>query len=146
MSWGNKIILAFSGFVLFIGFLVYKSYLTRFDLVSKDYYKEELAYQDVIDASKNTAGLTTGLDLVQDGRNIRMVIPDSLKGEAFSGNIHFYCPYDSEKDLKSELKLSSNDEVIYDSSRLSGGRYILKIHLELKGKKYFIEKDLQIPS
>ena len=40
MNWGNKLMLVFIVFALLIGTLVYKSINTKYDLVSKDYYKD----------------------------------------------------------------------------------------------------------
>ncbi|MFZ8343681.1 FixH family protein, partial [Staphylococcus aureus] len=55
MNWGYKLLLAFISFALIIGILVYKSINTKYDLVSTEYYKDELRYQDKIDGSGNAA-------------------------------------------------------------------------------------------
>ena len=41
MNWGKKIAVLYIGFVIMIGFLVYKSTQQNTDLVSDDYYKKE---------------------------------------------------------------------------------------------------------
>ena len=42
MTWGNKLLLVFAAFALLIGTLVYKCMQQNFELVSKDYYNDEL--------------------------------------------------------------------------------------------------------
>ena len=61
VSWGNKILIVYVAFGMFILFMVYKAVNTRYDLVSKDYYKEELRYQDRIDRLNNAAKLSNVL-------------------------------------------------------------------------------------
>ena len=104
MSWGTKIIVVFSVFVILMMTLVYKSYQTKFELVSKDYYKDELEYQKVIDASKNSSDLTVKIDIKQANREFKLLIPDSLRTADMVGDVHFYCPYDSQNDIKFALK------------------------------------------
>ena len=53
MNWGNKIILAFTLFVIFLGVLVYRSVNNNVQLVAPDYYEQELTYQHEIDKLKN---------------------------------------------------------------------------------------------
>jgi len=146
MSWGNKIILVFSVFVVLMLTLVYKSYQTKFELVSKDYYKDELEYQNVIDASKNSANLSEKIDIIQTERDFKLIIPHSLKTADMVGDVHFYCPYDSNNDIKFALKIKEDGTIIFNNAQLNGGRYILKVNCNLNGKTYFIEKDVNISS
>jgi len=57
MNWGNKLVLVFIVFGAFIGYLVYQAVNTKYDLVSKDYYKDELRYQEKIDRQKTRPSL-----------------------------------------------------------------------------------------
>ncbi|OYZ47929.1 MAG: hypothetical protein B7Y19_07425, partial [Sphingobacteriales bacterium 24-40-4] len=57
MNWGNKLVVVFVAFALFMGYMVYRALSTKYDLVSKDYYKDELRYQERIDGVKNAVAL-----------------------------------------------------------------------------------------
>ena len=57
MNWGRSLILVFIVFAAFMGYLVYRASGTHFDLVSKEYYKDELRYQDKIDGFRNAAAM-----------------------------------------------------------------------------------------
>ena len=50
MNWGQKIILAYLTFIILLVVMAYQSFNTKVDLVAKDYYRQELAYQERIEA------------------------------------------------------------------------------------------------
>ena len=53
LNWGKSILAVYIGFVLLMVFMVYIASRQDFDLVAKDYYQQEIAYQTKIDANKN---------------------------------------------------------------------------------------------
>jgi hypothetical protein len=63
MNWGNKLILAFVVFAAGMAFMVYQAVNTDFELVEKDYYKQELRYQQVIDGKAEAAKLSAAIEL-----------------------------------------------------------------------------------
>jgi len=65
MNWGNKLFVTFLVFGTGMGYLVYRSVKTNFDLVEKDYYKSELRYQDVIDGTNRVNQLSSSVNLEQ---------------------------------------------------------------------------------
>ena len=58
MSWGYKILGVYLVFVTGIVFLVIKSSNQKVDLVTKDYYEQELMYQDKINETARASKLT----------------------------------------------------------------------------------------
>jgi hypothetical protein len=54
MNWGYKIAITFILFGALIIFMVVKSFQQNIDLVTDDYYQEELKYQQQIDKLENT--------------------------------------------------------------------------------------------
>ncbi|MGL6269890.1 MAG: FixH family protein, partial [Chitinophagaceae bacterium] len=57
-NWGYKIAVFYLVFIAGIMFLVIKSSRQQMDLVTTDYYAQELKYQDKIDQSKRADGLS----------------------------------------------------------------------------------------
>ena len=53
MNWGKGVTIAFILFVGFIMFMVVGAFRENFDLVSDDYYLEEINYQDKINQKAN---------------------------------------------------------------------------------------------
>ena len=59
-NWGTGIVLAFAAFIVFILYFVVLSTrdpASNHDLVTEDYYKKELKYQEDLDAVKHLARL-----------------------------------------------------------------------------------------
>ena len=103
LNFGHKLMLAFLAFGLLMGLLIYKSLHTEFELVSKDYYKDELAYQDVIDARHNAATLSSAILLSYKDKQLKIQLPNEMINKLESGEIDFYCPSDSDKDTNLPL-------------------------------------------
>jgi len=144
MNWGNKIIFVFIAFILLIGTLVYKSYQVQTELVSPDYYKDEIAYQQVINASNNTSNLSKKIEVEQNGKTFKVNFPEEINPKTVSGDIQFYCAYDSKNDLKFSLQMDSSGYIQYEKEKLNKGTYTLKIDFRENDKNYRIEKNIII--
>ncbi|RXK83461.1 FixH family protein [Filimonas effusa] len=146
MSWGNKLVLVFVAFAALIGTLVYKSMHTNFELVTKDYYKEELRFQQKIDGARNAAQLSA-VTLTQDSSFVTVVMPSELKARTLTGELLFYCGSDASKDLKLPLKLDTqgNQLVQLVSKRLlAQGAYQVKLSWQADDSTYYVEKPINI--
>ncbi|OZA73450.1 MAG: endopeptidase La [Thiotrichales bacterium 39-47-5] len=97
MNWGNKLIIVFILFACIIGTMVYKAINTKVELVSKDYYKDELRYQDRIDG-RNNAEKIGKVAVTQDAESVAIALPAEMKGIAVTGEAWFYCQTDDVKD------------------------------------------------
>ena len=96
MSWGNKLIIVFVVFASLMATLVYKATQTKFELVSKDYYQDELRYQDKIDGAANAA-LTGPSSIEVKDELILLQFPDAQKNANITGEAWFYCSVDATK-------------------------------------------------
>jgi len=135
--------LLYSFFVAMIIALVVSSSRQKFDLVSKDYYKQELTYQDMINAGKNQAGLSMPVSIHAGPSNITIEMPTELQGKELSGEIRFYSPVNKEWDRI--YKLGPNDQVsVIPRADLQNTRYIVKVSFNAEGKKYYQESELQL--
>ena len=63
-------------FVAGMGFLVLKASSQKFDLVTKDYYDQELKYQQVIDQAANSSRLSAPVTIERNRGRIK----DQLSG------------------------------------------------------------------
>lgn len=99
MNWGKSIVLAFVIFIGFIMYIVIRSAQESVDLVSEDYYNEELKYQDVIDAEINTLPFKDSIRIEQIAQTIEMEFPDEIIVDA-EGEIYFFRPNDIKLDKK----------------------------------------------
>jgi hypothetical protein len=143
MSWGSKLIIVFVAFAALMATLVYKATQTKFELVSKNYYQDELRYQDKIDGSTNAALEAPLLIKVKDG-SIIVEFPESQKKSNINGEAWFYCSVDASKDKHIALNVDSTGLQVIESKRLQKGNYLVKISYEATGKKYYSAHPLRI--
>ena len=144
MNWGNKLLVTFIVFGLGMGYLVYRSMSTNFELVEKDYYKSELRYQQVIDASNRTNELSTAVSLSQSENGITLQLPEEMKNKSITGDILFYCAYDKKKDKKFILRVNEHALQQFPLTDISSGNYTVKISWVHDGKTYYSEKSLTV--
>lgn len=143
MSWGNKLVVVYVGFAAFIGIMVYKAVNTRYDLVSKDYYKEELRYQDKIDRLNNAAKLSNVL-IEQNEDAILIHLPKEQKGFKLVGDVFFYCITDERKDFHTSLEVDSTASQTVLKKYIQKGAYKIKLTWQLANDPYYFEDKLII--
>ena len=145
INWGHKIILAFVLFVSLIATLVYKSMHTNFELVTKEYYKDELVYQKVIDGTNNAnklGGITT---VSSNNQHVNITLPEEMKNESVKGSVWFYCAANANKDRRFDLKPDASGKQAFDRSEFSVGKYTVKVQWEKPdGQQYYSEQYLTL--
>ncbi|MBI2729397.1 MAG: FixH family protein [Sphingobacteriales bacterium] len=144
MNWGNKLLITFIVFGAGMSFMVYKSVNSKFELVSKEYYKDELAYQQVIDGTKNADALTSKLTITEDEKNIVLQLPEELKGKKITGSVWFYSAADETKDRKFELKTNADGKQFFENKLFFPINYKVKIDWKADSEHYYTEKDFSI--
>src|SRR3954447_23751050 len=105
LNWGWALTLVFIAFATHISILVYKCTQQQFDLVSSDYYNEELKYQDKIDGMQNARQLTP-VQLEQTGDEVSLQLPKELNGHALIGQVWLYCAANAAYDYRAPLQVN----------------------------------------
>jgi hypothetical protein len=145
MNWGNKLILAFVVFAAGMAFMVYQAVNTDFELVEKDYYKQELRYQQVIDGKAEAAKLSAAIELAPAQGGVVLQLPEEMHKTEPTGEVVFYCANDSKKDRQFTLATDSLGQQFFGTDVLLPGSYKGKISWTVAGKKYYAEKDILVP-
>ncbi len=143
MNWGYKLMLVFIVFALLIGTLVYKSINTKYDLVSKDYYKDELRYQERIDRTSNADSISA-VAITQDNTNLIIQLPKEQIGFKTEGEILMYCKTDADNDVQFSLQTDSTGKQLIDKKKLHKGAYQLKLTWQTDKKKFYNQHDIFI--
>lgn len=138
INWGVRIIIMYSAFVLFMLFMVYKCTLQHYDLVSSDYYAQELKYQNVIDGHNNLQALNQKVIISNLGDKYDIQLPVA-GGNISNGEVFFYRPSNASGDLK--IPVASNN-IQVTKSKLTEGLYKVKITWTAGGKAYYDEQSL----
>lgn len=144
MSWGVKITLLYVGFVLMILSLVFISASSKSELVAKDYYAQELAYQDKIDAMANETNLQVSITHSITENAAQLSFPQAEMAKDFSGDVLFFRPSDSSKDLKIKLEFDSNGQQLIAKNKLSKGVYKMCISWNNNATTYYKEEIITI--
>jgi len=137
LNWGHYIFISFAVFVLLILYMVFRSYQTNNDLVSEDYYVQELDYQTVIDKSKRADSLAQDIRWVSEAQGIKIIYPSQLND--IVGSIHLIRPSDKELDLRIDIQQDTANSQIIPMSALHRGKYIIQVDWSHEAVEYFTE-------
>ena len=133
--WGWRIALIYTTFALAtIGFMIF-SFTQKVDLVSKQYYADELKYDAKMLAEKNTMTLSKVLLVKNNGDLLFIQFPNTPE----SGVIHLYRP--SESDLDKEIKIAGGRaEQTFSIATLQSGLWIAKIEWKSDNRPFYTEQ------
>jgi len=141
ISWGYKIAGVYLLFVAGIGVLVFKANNERFDMVTKDYYGEELKYQQVIDQSANANALSAPVSVERNDGAVTVRFPVEMKDKKIDVDFYLYYPADDKKDFRKSFTINAPE---FNQSLPEGakGMYELKLSWTADGKKYYNERKI----
>ncbi len=141
LSWGYIITFGYTSFVAGIGLLVYKASSQKFDLVTKDYYEQELKYQQIIDQSTNTSKLSAAVSVEKSTSELKVGFPAEMKDKKKKIDFYLYYPADAKRDFRKSFELNEN-EFAQPLPEAMKGMYELKLSWEVDSIKYYFEKKL----
>ncbi|MCE3281617.1 MAG: hypothetical protein K0Q66_354 [Chitinophagaceae bacterium] len=142
MSWGNKLVIVFLAFAGLMATLVYKAVNTKFELVTKDYYKDELRYQETIEGRAN-ASQVGELVLIQDGSTVTLTLPVTLGSLPAEGEAWFYCKTNAGNDRRIPVRMEGG-RFVFDKAQLATASYELKLTVTAGGKQYYFTAPISI--
>jgi len=143
-NWGYGITGVYLVFVAGILYMVWRTTQEKVDLVTTDYYAQELKFQDKIDASKRTAALSTPLQYQMQGQTLTIRFPKEFEGKAISGDVLVYYLADSRKDVTVPVKTTDNTmQIALDVKNT--GMHILQVNWKDGQTAYYFEGNLFIP-
>ena len=143
IGWGWRIAVLYTAFAVSMIFLVIVCSHQKFDLVSKDYYKDEIAYQNVLNAGKNQAQLSGAFTIHANESSVIVEFPTDFKSKVMQGNIYFYSPIDESWDKTFPINADNNTMSI-PRSALKNSRYTIKINCTVDGKQYYQQSDISL--
>lgn len=143
MNWGYKIIVVYAVFVIGITFMVFKSSNEKIDLVTEDYYNQELHFQNRIDDVDRANKLSREVSCQQEGRKLTLKFPDEFINKNIEGSILIYFPADKDKDLQKKFTTTQGSYQI-DLPKNNIGMHQIQISWNSEGKSYFTENKIFI--
>lgn len=140
--WPYGIILAFVLFISgTIGLIVMAS-TQHEDLVSKNYYEQELRYQSRLDSLERAA--SSGASLVYDAveRRIVVALPVSPSHTSTSGTVQLYRPSEAGLDREITLQPGGDGRQSIDVRALQSGLWKVRVCWSADGLDYQLEGSL----
>ena len=144
LNWGTGIVIAFIAFISFIMYFVINMNTNKkydHDLVTDDYYKEELEFQDDIDKEKNAKELSQNVQWEKVSNGLRLTFPETFDINKITGKVFLYRPSNKQFDFEIPISLSNHYLLIPDS-RLLDGRWNIKVYWQYNGKSYLYKKEI----
>ncbi|UOB18913.1 FixH family protein [Abyssalbus ytuae] len=144
INWGTGIVLAFIGFISFIMYFVIKVNTNdkyNHDLVTEEYYKKELAFQQQLDKQKKAkkAGIIPTIHKSNEG--LVVSFPANTDYSKISGNVFLYRPSNKQLDFEIPISLSTSSLLI-PNKHLLDGRWNIEIEWIIDGEEYFYKEEL----
>lgn len=130
-------------FVLFMTFIlqfVFRSMKSDVQLVSSNYYQQEINYQSHIDKQKRSALIKENSTISLSNNQLTIDLTKSVAQA--KGEIHLYNGSNADLDLKIPFEFTENTPLIIPSEDLEQGIWTVKIDFVSNGETYYIEKKL----
>lgn len=145
MNWGKKILLVYLGFVAIMLVMANASMQQTVDLVTPDYYAQELSFQKKIDASNNSAASKIKWKIEPSDVGISLSVTGIENEKAISGSVQFFRASDSKHDVVAPINLDSSYKQFISSSKFIKGAYIIKIDWMMNNVNFFEQQNIFIP-
>lgn len=144
-NWGTGIFIVI---VLFLGacfaFIIY-SQRQKWSMVEEDYYPKELRHEEKLVKMRNANALSMQLEVRLDKSDMIIQFPADFHGSTIKGTIDVYRPSDETLDVILPVSADTSLTQLIPLTRLSKGRYVVKVDWTSGGKDYYKEQDIFIP-
>lgn len=144
INWGTGIVIALVCFMCFILYFVITMMVDDkydFDLVTEDYYGQELNFQSDLNKEEHSKTLTTNIKLKKTEAGVVISFPDNIDINAIKGNVFLYRPSNKKFDFEMPISLSDHNLLIPDN-RLLGGRWNIKVDWEYNNNSYLYKTEI----
>ncbi|MDC6367108.1 MULTISPECIES: FixH family protein [Flavobacteriaceae] len=144
INWGTGIVLAFIAFITFILYFVYRMSTddrANHDLVTEEYYKQELAYQQEIDAARSASEMGATIKVQKSEEGITLIFPEQFNPKKIKGTVSLYRPSNKHLDVDFPISLSKTHLLIPDN-RLVDGRWDIIVKWQYEGKPFLHKEKL----
>ncbi len=138
MNFGKWIVVAFILFAVFIATLVTVCVKQDISLVTKEYYQEELKFQEQIDRRRNTDALAE-LPVISVEKGV-LTLNYALLPEVEKGQIKLFRPSDPDLDQIFEIRSSSATSKEFAIFNPHPGLYRAQMSWSQNDKEYYFER------
>lgn len=143
-NWGTGIVASIVIFVLLNLVFVLFIMNQRYDLVTNDYYEQEIKYQQVIDKQNNLFALSKEIEFKVNKNEVTVIFPEDLRGRELNGNLVFYRAVNADLDFKIPINLNDSLSQTVNFSGREPGYWKVTVDFSDGKLEYLQEKKLII--
>ena len=144
--WPIAIVSWFVVFAAFIACFIVWAFRQREDLVSANYYEQEVLYQRQIERLHNTAALPSGSSVAFDADTAQILITlPQTPAPPVGGRIHLYRPSDARLDRELPLAKGAAGVQRLDARGLKSGLWKIRVEWSAGGREFYLDQQLVVP-
>lgn len=144
--WPLGIIAVFLCFAAGMTTMVVLACRSNTDLVSHDYYEQEIRFQGRIDSLNRTKGLHASASYDAAAKRLIITLPAEHADKAVSGQIQLYRPAAAGLDQQFKLEPDAKGRQTLDLAALQNGLWKVRIAWTVAGQDYFLEQKIVVGS
>ena len=141
LHWGHKIGIVYTLFAGFMIFMVLKSRTEKHELVTENYYANELIIQDRIDANANLNAATFNVEITRINHEILVSFDNLPSSDIPAGTVSLYKPDDISLDQTMVMKLDRENKMRITPLG-NHGKYKVSLMFKISGIEYYKEKNI----
>lgn len=145
MNWGKGLALSLIAFAGMMAAFGIASARRTEQLVTDEYYAEELRYQERIDAQGRATALSTPVSMRIADDRLELRFPPELAGKRITGTLMLLRPNDARADRKLDVLADSTGTFISAPLQLWPGRYDASLEWAADGATYHTAEKLVAP-
>lgn len=144
LSWGHGVVIALFAFIAFIlsMLFLFPNGQKNSEMVTENYYEEELQYQDVIDAKKRADELVNKPIYTQNSKGITIKFPADYNNGNAKVKFVLNRTEDQNLDIKKDVILDAQKSFTIPASVLKMGNYTLRLTWVKNNTEYRIDYDV----
>ncbi len=139
MNWGKGIVVAFVLFAAFLAVMVTIMMRQDVDLVSKQYYRDDLRFQEHLVRKQNTEQLEfKPVISVEGSEYLKVYFPSVSYVEG--GTLRLFRPSSEKLDQQFKLSASADSVQVFQLKTPEPGTYRIKMEWKMEGREYYLEQ------
>ena len=146
--WPISIISFFT--VAILGCVTFVGFCSRYpaDLISPNYYEDEVRYQGQIDRLQHTQERAPSACVAYDsaGKRIIVSLPNEMALARPAGRIHLYRPSAMNLDRTLKLELDAKGLQTIDAASLLPGLWKVRVSWTFDNREFLIDQKIVVPS
>ncbi len=144
--WPYGLLTAFALFFLGMATVVTIAVTHKEDLVSSNYYENEINFQGQLDSAARAQKAGADIHYNAGDRSVVIALPATQAGQKISGTIQIYRANAPDKDRTLALNPDARGVQTLDVAKFATGPWLLRVNWQAAGQGYYLEQKIIVPA